>query len=43
MDLFDYGIKTYIIEKACASLHWKQNHKYAINSLKYILGKENII
>ena len=43
MDLFDYGIETFVIEKACASLHGKNNHKYAIDSLKHILWKEHII
>jgi len=43
MDLFDAGIETFVIKNACASLHWKQNHSLAIDSLKHILWKEHII
>ena len=43
MDLFDYGVETFILEKTCASLHWQENHNCAIDSLKHILWKGNII
>ena len=43
MDLFDEGFKTKIVANACASLHGDNNHKYAIDSLKHIIGKGNVI
>ena len=43
MDLFDYNIKTFVIEDACNSLHEKKNHDSAIDTLKNILGKKNIL
>lgn len=43
MDLFDNEIETFVIEDACNSLHGKNNHDLAINSLKHILGKKQII
>ena len=43
MDLFDENIITYVIEDACNSLHGKSNHDLAIDSLKHILGKKQII
>ena len=43
MDLFDDGIETFVIKDACNSLHGKKNHNSAINSMKYILGKKQIL
>jgi len=43
MDLFDNSIKTFVIEDACNSLHGKKNHDSAIDSLKHILGKKQIL
>lgn len=43
MDLFDNKIETFVIKDACNSLHGKINHDSAIDSLKYILGKNQII
>ena len=43
MDLFDNNIETFIIEDACNSLHGKKDHDLAIDSLKYIFGKKQII
>jgi len=43
MDLFDNNIETFVIEDACNSLHGKTNHDSAIDSLKYILGKKQIL
>lgn len=43
MDLFDNNIKTFVIEDACNSLHGKKNHDSAIDSLKHILGKKQIL
>ena len=43
MDLFDSGFETFVVEDACASLQGKQKHDFAIDSLKYILGKNHII
>ena len=42
MDLFDDNTETFVIEDACNSLHGKNNHDSAINSLKHILGKKQI-
>jgi len=43
MDLFDNDNKTFVIEDACNSLHGKTNHDSAIDSLKHILGKKQIL
>jgi nicotinamidase-related amidase len=43
MDLFDQDILTFVIEDACNSLHGKNNHDSAIDSLKHILGKKQIL
>ena len=43
MDLIDHEFRVKVIEDACASLHGTKSHKQAINSLKHIIGKENII
>ncbi|MEK7202924.1 MAG: cysteine hydrolase [Patescibacteria group bacterium] len=43
MDLFDKNIETLIIKDACNSLHGKRNHNLAIDSLKHILGKQQIL
>ena len=43
MQFFDEGIETYIIEDACNSLHGKENHIFAIDSLKHILGEDHIL
>lgn len=43
MDLFDKGIKTFVIEDACNSLHGKNIHDSAIESLRHILGKKQIL
>jgi len=43
MDLFDNDIETFVIEDACNSLHGKKNHDSAIDSLKHILGKKQIL
>jgi len=43
MDLFDEGIETFVIEDACNSLHGKNIHDSAIESLRHILGKKQII
>lgn len=43
MDLFDEGIETFVIEDACNSLHGKSIHDSAIESLKHILGKKQIL
>ncbi len=43
MDLFDNGIKAFIIKDACHSLHGEQHHNITIDSLSHILGKDQII
>lgn len=43
MNLFDKGFKTKVVADACASLHGDHNHKYAIDSLKHIIGRGNVI
>jgi nicotinamidase-related amidase len=43
MDLFDFNIKTFVIKDATISLHGKNNHLSALNSLQHILGKQQII
>jgi len=43
MDLFDNNIETFVVEDACNSLHGKKNHDSAIDSLKHILGKKQIL
>ncbi|NCO79780.1 cysteine hydrolase [Candidatus Falkowbacteria bacterium] len=43
MDLFDKGIETFVIEDACNSLHGKSIHDSAIESLRHILGKKQIL
>ena len=43
MDLFDNNIETFVIEDACNSLHGKNDHDSAIDSLKHILGKKQIL
>lgn len=43
MDLFDNNIKAFVIEDACNSLHGKSYHDSAIETLKHILGKQQII
>ncbi len=43
MDLFDEEIKTFVIKDACNSLHGRNNHDSAIDSLKHILGEKQII
>lgn len=43
MDLFDEGINVKVIADACASLHGEGNHKYALNSLRHIIGANNVM
>lgn len=43
MDFFDAGFDVFVIEDVCASLHKKSNHDSAIESMKHIIGKENVI
>lgn len=43
MDLFDKGIETFVIKDACNSLHGEKIHDSAIESLKHILGKKQIL
>ncbi|MCK4800160.1 cysteine hydrolase [Candidatus Parcubacteria bacterium] len=43
MDLFDNDIETFVIKDACNSLHGRKNHDSAIDSLKHILGKKQIL
>jgi len=43
MDLFDKGIETFVIADACNSLHGRSIHDSAIESLKHILGKKQIL
>ncbi|MFT4309457.1 MAG: isochorismatase family protein [Candidatus Woesearchaeota archaeon] len=43
MDLFDNSIEAFIIVDACNSLHGQINHNAAIDSLRHILGKKNIV
>lgn len=43
MDLFDKGIETFVIKDACNSLHGKNIHDSAIESLKHILGEKQIL
>lgn len=43
MDLFDKNIKTFVIEDACNSLPGKNIQNAAIESLKRILGKKQIL
>lgn len=43
MDLFDNNYKTFVVKDACNSLHGKQNHNLATDSLKHILGKKQIL
>ena len=42
MDLFDFGIETFVIEDVCTSLHGEKNHDFAINTLSHILGQNHI-
>lgn len=43
MDAFDMNIKVKVVSDACASLHGENNHRYALDSLKHIIGKDNIV
>ena len=43
MDSFDKSIQGKVIEDACASLHGKNSHNQAIESLKHIIGEKNIV
>jgi len=43
MDLFDNDIETFVVKDACNSLHGKNNHNLAIDSLEHILGKKQIL
>ena len=43
MDLFDNGIDVKVIADACASLHGDGNHRYALDSLRHIIGTKNVI
>ena len=43
MDLFDNDLETFVIKDACSSLHGKKNHNSAIDSLKHIIGKKQIL
>jgi nicotinamidase-related amidase len=43
MDLIDEGFNVKVIQNACSSLHSIKSHKQAIDSLKHIIGKKNII
>lgn len=43
MDLFDKKIKTFVIEDACNSLHGKDIHDSAIESLRHILSRKQIL
>lgn len=43
MDAFDNNMSVKVIGNCCASLHGLNNHKYAIDSLKHIIGKNNVV
>lgn len=43
MDAFDNNISVKVISNGCASLHGLNNHKYAIDSLRHIIGKNNVV
>lgn len=43
MDLFDNNIEVFIIKNSCNTLHKRQNHNSAINSLRHILNAKHII
>ena len=43
MDLFDNNTETFVVQDACNSLHGKKNHDSAIDSLKHILGRKQIL
>lgn len=43
MDAFDNNINVKVIANGCASLHGLNNHKYAIDSLGHIIGKNNVV
>ena len=43
MDAFDSGMDVRVVSDACSSLHGKNSHRFAIDSLGHIIGKQNII
>src|SRR3989338_7021204 len=43
MDAFDNNIRAKVVRDACGSLHGGPNHKFAIDSLKHIIGKNNVV
>ena len=43
MDIFDAGIEVFVVADACASLHGESNHKYALDSLRHIVGKDHVM
>lgn len=43
MDAFDNNIKVRVVHDACGSLHGENNHRFAMDSLKHIIGKNNIV
>ena len=43
MDAFDNNISVKVIGNCCTSLHGLNNHKYAIDSLRHIIGKNNVV
>lgn len=43
LDLFENGYNVKVLEKYCMSCAGKQNHKKAIEILKRLIGKDNVI
>lgn len=43
MDAFDMGLSVKVVSNACASLHGKRHHKYALESMKHAIGSKNVI
>lgn len=43
MDIFDNGIDVYVVSDACASPHGSENHRVALDTLKHVLGEENVV
>lgn len=43
MDIFDKGIEVSVISDACASPHGIESHKAALDTLKHVIGEENVV
>lgn len=43
MDAFDQGFNVSVISDCCASPHGDKNHEAAIDTLKHVIGEDNVI